>query len=330
MANHFDLTDLQLIVNIGDASSLTRGAEKSHLSLPAASNRVKNLEEHFGTRLFHRNSQGVTLTPSGDAFLRHARLVLRQIEHLRGDIHEYARGIKGQVRMMANTTAMTEFMPGVLSRYLAAHPDVTVELRERLSYLIVKAVSEGSADIGIVAGRPAASDLEFLPYQEDRLVLVTPENHPLGVLDEVSFADTMSYEYVGLSEWSAIHAFLIQAANSIGHPFRFRVEVSNFETVCRMIELRNVMHKDSTSNSSGLPMNGLSANCMSVFVILINYPVLPENSSICLYRMFLSKWLLLRHRRAKNHERSAESNRIGVEQCRKNQGVFGVVQASWY
>ena len=61
MANHFDLTDLQLMVNIGDASSLTRGAEKSHLSLPAASNRVKNLEDHFGTRLFHRNSQGVTI-----------------------------------------------------------------------------------------------------------------------------------------------------------------------------------------------------------------------------------------------------------------------------
>ncbi|HBI83460.1 MAG TPA: LysR family transcriptional regulator [Alcaligenaceae bacterium] len=236
MANHFDLTDLQLIVNIGDASSLTRGAEKSHLSLPAASNRVKNLEDHFGTRLFHRNSQGVTLTPSGEAFLRHARQVLRQIEHLRGDIHEYARGIKGQVRMMANTTAMTEFMPAVLSSYLASHPDVTVELRERLSYLIVKAVSEGAADIGIVAGRPAASDLEFLPYQEDRLVLVTPLDHQLGGLDEVSFADTMSFEYVGLSEWSAIHAFLIQAANSIGHPFRFRVEVSNFETVCRMIE----------------------------------------------------------------------------------------------
>lgn len=236
MANHFDLTDLQLIVNIGDASSLTRGAEKSHLSLPAASNRVKNLEDHFGTRLFHRNSQGVTLTPSGEAFLRHARQVLRQIEHLRGDIHEYARGIKGQVRMMANTTAMTEFMPGVLSQYLAAHPDVTVELRERLSYLIVKSVSEGSADIGIVAGKPPGSDLEFIPYQEDRLVLVTSQNHALGHLDEVSFADTMSYEYVGLSEWSAIHAFLTQAANSIGHPLRFRVEVSNFETVCRMIE----------------------------------------------------------------------------------------------
>ena len=236
MANHFDLTDLQLIVNIGDASSLTRGAEKSHLSLPAASNRVKNLEDHFGTRLFHRNSQGVTLTPSGEAFLRHARLVLRQIDHLRGDIHEYARGIKGQVRMVANTTAMTEFMPAVLSRYLASHPDVTVELRERLSYLVIKAVSDGSADIGIVAGRPAASELEYLPYREDRLVLVTPNEHPLASHKEVAFANTLSYEYVGLSEWSAIHAFLIQAADNLGHPFRFRVEVGSFEAVCRMIE----------------------------------------------------------------------------------------------
>ena len=236
MANHFDLTDLQLIVNIGDASSLTRGAEKSHLSLPAASNRVKNLEDHFGTRLFHRNSQGVTLTPSGEAFLRHARLVLRQIDHLRGDIHEYARGIKGQVRMLANTTAMTEFMPAVLSRFLASHPDVTVELRERLSYLVIKAVSEGSADIGIVAGKPASSELEYIPYREDRLVLLTPAEHPLSELREIAFSDTLAFEYVGLSEWSAIHAFLIQAADKLGYPFRFRVEVGSFEAVCRMIE----------------------------------------------------------------------------------------------
>lgn len=236
MASHFDLTDLQLIVNIGDASSLTRGAEKSHLSLPAASNRVKNLEEHFGTRLFNRNSQGVTLTPSGEAFLRHARKVLRQIEQLRGDIHEYSKGIKGQIRMVANTTAMNEFMPNVLSRYLATHPDVTVDLRERLSYLVIKAVADGTADIGIVAGSLSAAELQYLPYRRDRLVLVTPVNHPLAERDEVSFNETLGYEYVGLSEWSAIHAFLIQAADNLGYPFRFRVEVGSFDAVCRMIE----------------------------------------------------------------------------------------------
>jgi DNA-binding transcriptional LysR family regulator len=138
--------------------------------------------------------------------------------------------------MLANTTAMTEFMPAVLSRFLASHPDVTVELRERLSYLVIKAVSEGSADIGIVAGKPASSELEYIPYREDRLVLVTPIEHPLSELSEVAFSDTLAFEYVGLSEWSAIHAFLIQAADKLGYPFRFRVEVGSFEAVCRMIE----------------------------------------------------------------------------------------------
>jgi DNA-binding transcriptional LysR family regulator len=138
--------------------------------------------------------------------------------------------------MLANTTAMTEFMPAVLSRFLASHPDVTVELRERLSYLVIKAVSEGSADIGIVAGKPASSELEYIPYREDRLVLVTPIEHPLSELTEVAFSDTLAFEYVGLSEWSAIHAFLIQAADKLGYPFRFRVEVGSFEAVCRMIE----------------------------------------------------------------------------------------------
>src|SRR3546814_12383748 len=80
MAMHFDLTDMQLMVNVAGAMSLTKGAEYSFLSLPAASNRVKNLEGYLGTALLYRTSQGVTLTPSGEAFVRHARIVLRQLE----------------------------------------------------------------------------------------------------------------------------------------------------------------------------------------------------------------------------------------------------------
>jgi DNA-binding transcriptional LysR family regulator len=236
MASHLDLVDLRLIVHIGDAQSLTRGAEKSHLSLPAASNRVKNLENHLGTRLFDRNNQGVTLTPSGEAFVRHARKVIQQMNHLQGDMQEFTRGIKGNIKVFANTTAMSEFMPNILAKFLAKHQDVTVELRERLSYLVVKAVAEGSADVGIVAGQPAAHGIEYLPYRRDRLVMVTDLNHPLATQNEVSFVDTLQYEYVGLSEWSAIHAFLIQAADNLGVNFRFRVEVGSFDSVCRMIE----------------------------------------------------------------------------------------------
>ena len=236
MASHLDLVDLRLVIHIGDAQSLTRGAEKSHLSLPAASNRVKNLEVHLGTKLFDRNNQGVTLTPSGEAFIRHARKVMQQMNHLQGDMQEFTRGIKGHIKVLANTTAMSEFMPNILAKFLAQHRDVTVELRERLSYLVVKAVAEGNADLGIVAGQSVAHDIEFLPYHRDRLVLVTDLNHPLAELAEVSFVETLQYEYVGLSEWSAIHAFLIQVADNLGVNFRFRVEVGSFDSVCRMIE----------------------------------------------------------------------------------------------
>lgn len=235
MAMHFDLTDMQLMVNVATAQSMTKGAERSFLSLPAASNRVKNLENHLGTALFYRNSQGVTLTPSGETFVRHARVVLRQLEHLRGDIQEYASGVKGRVRVYANTTAMNEFMPNILARYLGEHRDVNVELRERLSYLVVKAVADGTADIGITAQTSGGANIEFLPYRTDRLVLVTHESHPLAACAAVNFDDTLAYDYVGLSETSAIHAFLLQAADELGRVLRFRVEVSNFETACRMI-----------------------------------------------------------------------------------------------
>src|SRR3546814_5313562 len=98
MAMHFALTDMQLMVNVAVGMSLTKGAQYSFLSLPAASNLVKNLEGYLGTALLYRTSQGVTLTPSGEAFVRHARIVLRQLEHLRGDIQEYASGVKGRRR----------------------------------------------------------------------------------------------------------------------------------------------------------------------------------------------------------------------------------------
>lgn len=235
MAMHFDLTDMQLMVNVAGAMSLTKGAEYSFLSLPAASNRVKNLETYLGTALLYRTSQGVTLTPSGEAFVRHARIVLRQLEHLRGDIQEYAKGVKGRVRVYANTTAMNEFIPAALERYLVDHPDVNIELRERLSYQVVKAVAEGVADIGITAQGSGGAGVEFLPYRVDRLVLVTHKDHPLARHAGHSFESALDYDFVGLFESSAIHSFLLKAAEDSGRILRMRVEVGNFETSCRLI-----------------------------------------------------------------------------------------------
>lgn len=233
---HFDLVDLRLMVRIAESNSLTKGAEASHLSVPAASTRIKHLEESIGTKLLYRTSHGVTLTPPGQAFVFHARQVLGQIEHLRGDLQEYAQGIKGHLRVFANTTALGEFLPPVLHKYLLAHPDVNIDLRERLSHDIVRAVTEGQTDIGIVAGNVRTENLEVIPYRRDRLVLVVPRAHPLARRKAVEFADTLDFDYVGLHEASAIHAFVQQLCDGLNRSIKLRIHVGNFEAACRMIE----------------------------------------------------------------------------------------------
>lgn len=232
----FDLIDMQLIINIAKSSNLTRGAEKSHMSASAASVRIKNLEDGFHTRLLYRTNQGVTLTPAGEALMRHAQNLARQIDQLHADMQQFEQGIKGRIRIFGNTTSMAEVMPAILKRFLPTHPDIDVEVHERHSHEIVKAVAEGTADLGVVGGRPPNNNLHFLPCREDNLVLIVPRGHALEAAADVAFADTLEYDYVGLSEWSAIHSFLVQTAASLGRQFKFRAEVGNFDTVCRMVE----------------------------------------------------------------------------------------------
>ena len=237
MTMHFDMADLRLMVRIADANSLTKGAEASHVSLPAASTRLKHIEESVGAKLFYRTGQGVTLTPPGQALVHHARLVLAQMEHLQSDLQEYAKGIKGHVRMSANTTSLGEFLPPVLGSYLLSHPDVYVDLRERSSHDSVRGVCEGRIDIGIVAGTVRTEGLEVIPYRHNRLELVVPQSHPLSDALSVDFVDTLAFDHVGLTEGTAIHSFLREECDRLHRRMTMRIQVGNFETVCRLIEV---------------------------------------------------------------------------------------------
>lgn len=236
MTVQFDLVDMRLFINVAEAHSLTRGAERSHLSAPAASVRIKHLEEAVGIQLLYRLPQGVTLTRAGQAYLHHARQVLHQLEHLRGDLQEYADGIKGHLRIHATTSATAELLPAVLGRYLAAQPDVNIDLREHTSAAVVRAVLDGQADMGIAAAHAGTEALDLIPYRQDRLVLATCHGHSLAQRATVSFLETLDYYHVGLQETTALHLFVCNHAQALHRPIRFRIQVGNFEAVCRMIE----------------------------------------------------------------------------------------------
>lgn len=239
-ALHFDITDLRLFVNVAGQASLTRGAAYSFLSVPAASMRMKSLEDALGSQLLYRTKQGVTLTPAGQALLHHAQQILQQVEHLRSDLQDYAEGVKGHIRIFANTTAVTEFLPEILRTYLPEHPHVNIDLQERLNPEIVRAVMDGTTDIGIVAGpsdhRPAGSGLQALHLSTDRLILVTPSGHALARKRRVAFADTLRHDHIGLHEGSTLHSFLKQIVAQLGQTMKVRIQVRSFESMCRMIE----------------------------------------------------------------------------------------------
>ena len=168
--------------------------------------------------------------------LQHALDVQRQMERLCSDLQEYARGLKGHVRLFANTTAITEFLPSVLSRFLTSHRDVNIDLRERLSPTIVRAVIDGTADVGIVAGNVRTEGLEVLPYREDRLILVCAPGHALGQKHEVGFEETLDFDHVCLPEASAIHSFLLEAADRLNRRLKQRIQVGNFDAMCRLVQ----------------------------------------------------------------------------------------------
>jgi DNA-binding transcriptional LysR family regulator len=232
----FDLTDLRLFLNVVEAGSITHGAERMNLAIAAASTRIRNMEAALGTPLLHRARQGVEPSEAGRTLLYHARVLLQQAERMRGDLAEYADGLRGQVRLMSNTNALTEFLPEALSAFLAAHPQVNIDLEERLSDEIVAAVADGTADVGIVAATVEVAGLEVLPFRVDRFVLVVASGHPLSRTERIAFADALDCDFVGLDRASALQRFLSDKAERIGRRLRLRVQLRSFDAVCRLVE----------------------------------------------------------------------------------------------
>jgi DNA-binding transcriptional LysR family regulator len=233
---HFDLPDLRLFIHIAESPSLTQGARKAFLSPAAASARIKALESQLGSRLLYRDSRGVELTPAGQRLLQHARLIMRQVDYLKSEFTEYGTDAAGHIRIFANTTAVTEFLPEVLAGFLAQRPGVTVDLQERLSRDIVRGVLDGAADLGIIAGPVQAPGLQVLHFSTDRLVLAVPLGHPLAERQTVNLGDTLAYQHIGLHEGSTLLSFLREQVERLGGTLALRIQVSSFEAICRMIE----------------------------------------------------------------------------------------------
>src|ERR1700681_990959 len=153
----FDLVDLQLFIAIAEARSITGGADRAHLALASASARIKGLEAALGVALLKRGRRGIELTAAGESLLNHARIVMHNVEAMRGDLAAYASGARASVHLLANTSGLSEHLPKALAAFLREHPDISVDVEERESIDIAAAIASGAADLGFAAENPLPS-----------------------------------------------------------------------------------------------------------------------------------------------------------------------------
>lgn len=230
-----DLADLRLFLAVVEAGSITQGAQRANLALASASERLRAIEDDAGVQLLERRSRGISLTEAGAALAHHARLILRQRDALQGELRAFAAGARGTLSLYANTAALTEFLPARLAPWLAARPQLNVDLKERTSVEIVKAIEAGLVEAGIVTDAVDAGTLQLIPVADDPLVVLTEPGHPLAGRRQLAFADILHETFVGFPAGSAIQEHLDGRARSAGHPLALRIRLPSYEGVCEMV-----------------------------------------------------------------------------------------------
>lgn len=142
----------------------------------------------------------------------------------------------GHVRVAANLSAITQFLPADLQSFRARNPLIQVHVEERVSTAVVTAVAENAVDVGVIVEGPRTGDLTVLPYRRDRLALVVPAGHPLAGREDVPFAETLAFDYVGLHSGSQVNLLIQKVAGELDRPLRCWMQVTTYDALCFMVE----------------------------------------------------------------------------------------------
>ena len=228
-----DFVSLRLFVAVARAQSLTKGALSVHLTLPAASKRISELERELGMPVFDRHPKGVDLTPVGEALLSHALRVFHVFDELDHDLDGFRHGSRGVVRLAANTSALTQFLPSDLQRFRVNNSKVSIELTEQVSDQILESVRVGRCDLGVYASNIDAGELLSLPYRSDELVLIVPGKHDLASCNSIAFEDIgQECEFLMFPLKSSLRRLVDQVAK---RPVRQALEIDSFDSMCHMV-----------------------------------------------------------------------------------------------
>ena len=189
--------------------------------------------------LFTRSNRGSRPTAAAYALLHLARGVLNELDGIATQMKDYAhdggKGLRGHVRVMANISSITQFLPAQLQSFLSRHPHVDVRLQERVSTDIARAVADNEADIGLLNHGSYGDRIGLRPYRSDRLAVVVPQGHVLARQRKLGLAQVVAHDLIGMHADSALNHLITRAAADQGLQPRLRMKVTGYDALCLMV-----------------------------------------------------------------------------------------------
>jgi DNA-binding transcriptional LysR family regulator len=232
----FDLVTLNLVLAVAECKSITAGALREHLALAAASRRLSDIETRLGVKLFERRARGVELTDAGHALVRHVRSLHAALHALESEVVEFARGIKGHLRVAANASAIAECLPADLAAFSVANPGIRISLEDLSSAEVQAAVAEGRADVGVFVPPMRDDRLTTYPYRDAALRAIVPAKHLLASQSEVDFDALLDHDIVGLPIGTSVHQLMLEHAQKRNRVLQARWQVRGFDAIAQLVE----------------------------------------------------------------------------------------------
>ena len=223
--------DLDAFLALAHAQHFTRAAEQCHLSQSAFSQKIARIEQAAGAALFERSTRHVALTPEGEVFAQEVTRIRQDLQHAVSHLNELATRRIGKVAIAALPSVAAVWMPGVISRYRAANPNIRIELFDTLAGGGFALLREGRVDLFITAGGDLR-EFDVTPLMNEPFHLVCPRSHRLAAKRSVTLAQLKGEEMIHLARGSSVRQHL-EAAGAIAPPNA--LEVEHLATVAALV-----------------------------------------------------------------------------------------------
>lgn len=215
---------LRAFIALAEEQHFTRAAQRCHLTQPAFSALIRNLEEATGVRLFDRSTRHVELTAEGRLLEIGARRWLTDLELTLEDLHSHMARQRGHVTVAALPSLSAGWLPPLLAQFQQDCPGITLDLRDALLDPCLDLVASGEADFAVAAQRPDMSDLEGQLLHADRFYLVCPADHPLTQRKQVRVQDALRWPWIAMARNSSVRKHLDQVLGEKAPAPWFEVE----------------------------------------------------------------------------------------------------------